>query len=367
MTMPGRKYSVGGSGYRYGFNGQENSDEIAAGLTTAMYWEYDSRVGRRWNRDPVVKDWESPYVTFSNNPINRIDILGNSDTTFRSGSGTNITLPSGASDFTTFDGTATPFQGTSGSVTPPAGTLQSFKINGKWFNAAFGGTTGTFLGYYTSDQSLSYNDYAAQQAADGDGSMQAGLYVAINLGKAIEVGTKLGTLAGRIPTGAALPAIPLAGFNIGWNYGSTHADKVTGWVTAIAAATVGRWMGEKVIDDAITFTAPPPGTSTKVYEIGGWNLLLMKWQTLKYGVASSASDTYGGAGNRRPDGQLGGQQGEALRSKYPHLVIGQTTIAVVNSKALAHIWENNLVVLYMIRNKGARPPEQDLPLGIKPR
>jgi hypothetical protein len=75
MTMPGRKFSSTG-GYRYGFNGQENSDEIAAGLTTAMYWEYDSRIGRRWNVDPVVKVWESPYLCFSGNPIWLKDVNG---------------------------------------------------------------------------------------------------------------------------------------------------------------------------------------------------------------------------------------------------------------------------------------------------
>ncbi len=70
MLMPERKYQASAtSSYRYGFNGQENSDEIAAGLTTAMYWEYDSRIGRRWNVDPVLKVWESPYACFSNSPI----------------------------------------------------------------------------------------------------------------------------------------------------------------------------------------------------------------------------------------------------------------------------------------------------------
>jgi RHS repeat-associated protein len=81
MQMPGRKYSQPNSAYRYGFNGQENSDEIAAGLTTAMYWEYDSRIGRRWNVDPVDKDWESPYACFSNNPIWNLDSNGDSDST----------------------------------------------------------------------------------------------------------------------------------------------------------------------------------------------------------------------------------------------------------------------------------------------
>ncbi len=37
---------------------------------------YDSRIGRRWERDPVVKEWESPYAAFKNNPIQFADPLG---------------------------------------------------------------------------------------------------------------------------------------------------------------------------------------------------------------------------------------------------------------------------------------------------
>ncbi|MGQ2985549.1 MAG: hypothetical protein ACT6R1_18865 [Flavobacterium sp.] len=43
---------------------------------TAEYWQYDSRLGRRWNVDPVVKPWESPYACFKNNPIWHIDVNG---------------------------------------------------------------------------------------------------------------------------------------------------------------------------------------------------------------------------------------------------------------------------------------------------
>ncbi len=75
--MPGRKFKQANSSYRYGFNGQEKSDEIAAGLTTAMYWEYDSRTGRRWNLDPVPKIGESEYTCFGGNPIYLGDALGN--------------------------------------------------------------------------------------------------------------------------------------------------------------------------------------------------------------------------------------------------------------------------------------------------
>ena len=68
--MPGRSY-IGPSGYRYGFGTQEKDDEIygAGNSYTAEYWEYDPRLGRRWNIDPIIKPWESPYTTFSNNPI----------------------------------------------------------------------------------------------------------------------------------------------------------------------------------------------------------------------------------------------------------------------------------------------------------
>jgi hypothetical protein len=77
MAMPNRTYQPGQ--YRYSINGQEKSDEINTNLTTALFWEYDSRVGRRWNVDPVLKDGESPYSTFSNNPVLRTDPNGDSD------------------------------------------------------------------------------------------------------------------------------------------------------------------------------------------------------------------------------------------------------------------------------------------------
>ena len=71
MQMPGRKFSS--LGYRYGFNGQEESDDVTIGNTTAEYWEYDSRIGRRWNLDPVPMADASDYSTFGNNPISNVD------------------------------------------------------------------------------------------------------------------------------------------------------------------------------------------------------------------------------------------------------------------------------------------------------
>ena len=78
--MPGRKYNAGD--YRFGFNGQEKDDEIA-GVTaanyTSQYWEYDSRIIRRWEIDPEYKKapgW-SPYCAFLDNPVLNSDKGGN--------------------------------------------------------------------------------------------------------------------------------------------------------------------------------------------------------------------------------------------------------------------------------------------------
>jgi len=75
--MAGRTWSKGNS-YRYGFNNQEKDDEIAGkgNINTAEYWEYDTRLGRRWNIDPVFKDNQSPYSAFDNCPILVSDVNG---------------------------------------------------------------------------------------------------------------------------------------------------------------------------------------------------------------------------------------------------------------------------------------------------
>ena len=76
--MDGRTFSS--EKYRFGFNGQERDDEVAgAGNTnTAMFWEYDTRLGRRWNLDPKPNPSISDYACFANNPIMNVDILGDS-------------------------------------------------------------------------------------------------------------------------------------------------------------------------------------------------------------------------------------------------------------------------------------------------
>lgn len=76
--MPGRSYQVGSSSYRYSINGQEKTPEIAPNTTSALFWEYDSRIGRRWNVDPKSNVSISPFNCFASNPLYNLDKLGDS-------------------------------------------------------------------------------------------------------------------------------------------------------------------------------------------------------------------------------------------------------------------------------------------------
>lgn len=64
--------------FRYGFNGQEKTDEISGSgnHNTALFWEYDTRTGRRWNLDPKPTVGISDYACFNDNPIWNTDVNG---------------------------------------------------------------------------------------------------------------------------------------------------------------------------------------------------------------------------------------------------------------------------------------------------
>ncbi len=75
--MPGRGF-LSSNGYKYGFGGQMKDNEISGNGNSysAEFWQYDSRLGKRWNIDPFSFDWQSPYSCFNNNPIYFADPLG---------------------------------------------------------------------------------------------------------------------------------------------------------------------------------------------------------------------------------------------------------------------------------------------------
>ena len=79
MQQPGRKFSAG-SGYRYGFNGKENDNEVKGEGNQQDYGMriYDPRIGKFLSFDPLSKDypWYTPYQFSGNNPILYVDLDG---------------------------------------------------------------------------------------------------------------------------------------------------------------------------------------------------------------------------------------------------------------------------------------------------
>ncbi len=65
--------------YRFGMNGQEKDDEFA-GTYSAEFWQYESRLGRRWNLDQLGKPTMTHYSCFANSPIFYNDPLGLTET-----------------------------------------------------------------------------------------------------------------------------------------------------------------------------------------------------------------------------------------------------------------------------------------------
>jgi len=79
MNMPGRKFSAG-SGYRYGFNGKENDNDVKGEGNQQDYGLriYDPRLGRFLSVDPLTKEypWNSTYAFAENDIIRNIDLDG---------------------------------------------------------------------------------------------------------------------------------------------------------------------------------------------------------------------------------------------------------------------------------------------------
>jgi murein DD-endopeptidase MepM/ murein hydrolase activator NlpD len=169
MQMPGRNFSSA-SGYRFGFNGQEMDNEIAGkgNINTALYWEYDTRLGRRWNLDPKPDAEVSSFSCFRNNPIFLSDIFGDIPWAKITGS-TNIT--SHLKPVRTIGGQTQPHQG-----------LDIGAKFGSTYCAAAGGKVIAAGNGNFEDNPLSGNYKVAPHKDDGGGW---GNYVVIDHGNGI--------------------------------------------------------------------------------------------------------------------------------------------------------------------------------------
>ena len=74
MAMKERSFS--NEEYRFGFNTQEKSTELGEDTYTAEFWQYDSKIAKRLNTDPVIACWESSYAVNRDNPISLKDPKG---------------------------------------------------------------------------------------------------------------------------------------------------------------------------------------------------------------------------------------------------------------------------------------------------
>lgn len=151
MQMPGRSFTANNSSYRYGFNGQENSSEIEANGNsyTAEFWQYDARIGRRWNTDPKPTIGISPYAAFNNNPVFYSDPFG--DTTVAgAGGGQSVGIDEKTNSLQFYSSASYKISGTNTGVPVQEGQLRSFSnalgtFSAKWSTDKNG--TAVFAGY----------------------------------------------------------------------------------------------------------------------------------------------------------------------------------------------------------------------------
>jgi RHS repeat-associated protein len=92
MLQPGMYSENDNLRYRFGFNGMLRDDDVTDKLSTGpdegrgnsystQFRQYDPRVTRWFSLDPLKMKfpWTSPYTGMGNNPVNRIDPLGDAD------------------------------------------------------------------------------------------------------------------------------------------------------------------------------------------------------------------------------------------------------------------------------------------------
>jgi len=108
MMMPGRQYNS--TGYRYGFNGKENDNEVKGTGNSVDYGlrVYDPRIGKFLSADPLSYKFPyySPYHFAGNSPIMNLDLDGAEDISYmykqnREGSGYSLI---GKTDYRNIDG-----------------------------------------------------------------------------------------------------------------------------------------------------------------------------------------------------------------------------------------------------------------------
>jgi RHS repeat-associated protein len=212
--MPGRGV-VSSTSYPYGFGGQMQDKEISGegNSYTAEFWQYDPRLGRRWNIDPVDQVSVSNYAAFANNPILLNDPKGDTP-------GGDEKKAKSAPECAG-DGCKTitsPIGGNTGgySVSIPSNSTtfsqtQTFSVAGKPDNSinvttGFGYYEGDIFNYYSwSSEMNGYYNYSTNTVYGGNGVAAAEGYMnsvyGTQLGSSSHPGYSSGATVGGIQNG----------------------------------------------------------------------------------------------------------------------------------------------------------------------
>lgn len=126
---------------------------------TTEFRQYDPRVGRWMSVDPIVKDWESPFAGFANNPIFYVDpsgldpSSGGDDPQVRHSNNTNngqakapdgsSAVPLGATKLMYYTSGVRTLNGWDYAVEP--GSVGAYEYNGATYGALY--KDGVFIGY----------------------------------------------------------------------------------------------------------------------------------------------------------------------------------------------------------------------------
>ncbi len=356
MILPNRTFSS--ESYRYGWNGHEKDEEFTGSQSHYNFGAriYDGRIGRFLSIDPLSPEYPmwSPYQYAANSPISTIDIygLGPGDAQeHTTPDGGSMTLPS-SSTVTKFSSDKTYSVGGK-EIRVAEESVQSFIYNDNTYTAQFDKETGKFTKYLGSDGTeLSYTTNTLPDVSN------SGEYFASHAGVA-------GIIAlsdGPEPFIAdAVAVLYYGGIAIGaiWSV-KNLLDAVSVSSPAIP------FSGFVDETDAPPVAVPIPHGNSRnnpnphiVYEIWGIDAVTGSRETLKYGIADSKYNTYGGSGNSRPTSQLAN-----LRSKYPNMMLTYTIWSRTQNRGQALFVEGALVTQY-VATHGKMPPEQLLPNPIK--
>ena len=263
--MPGRSFSS--EKYRYGFNGQEKSDEIFANSTTALFWEYDSRIGRRWNVDPVPKTSISGYEVLGNNPNMYIDPLGDKRKDTKN----------------SFGGYSAWEVDTKGNAVGlgMSGIGQNVTVTGKdksrpWYNAIFGYNTTT------------------RKTAQEWGAQRSDYYSARNNGLTTEDITKI----------SSTPPERFKTFERGWQAEEAYRKMSIGAVVGMLAIPVALEAGIFSSTEYFLWKAGLDGAGQLVVNGGDWHQIDVWDMTLSGLSTPGASALFGGGVDIRLNGEV---------------------------------------------------------------